>query len=266
VSVSEIQSVQPGDVYDLLRSRPGGLTAAEVKSRLEDVGANTLDMDRGLLWLKTLAKHFTNFFSLLLYVSACMCFVAQFMQPSENMAVLGWALLAVAVLNGLFAFAQEYRAERAMEELKKSLPQRVHVRRDGVEIEELAENLVPGDLLLVGEGDQIPADARLVESHELLVNNAPLTDHDAAPAAPPRRAPAFSTIDAVKLFVPWHHSGRLFAPSLLCCDRLLVGRPLLAASAARPGDGTRPREHLHAGVARYPVDLRGGPGAQRNCG
>ena len=97
------------------------------------------------------------------------------MQSGQSMAVLGWALIGVAVLNAVFAFIQEYRAERAMEELKKYLPQKARVRRGGQDVEILAEQIVPGDVLLVAEGERISADARLVQSEELLVNNAPLT-------------------------------------------------------------------------------------------
>jgi sodium/potassium-transporting ATPase subunit alpha len=79
------------------------------------------------------------------------------------------------MLNALFAFAQEMRAERAMEELRKFLPQTVRVRRGGLEHQLPAEQLVPGDIVLVAEGDRMAADARLIESEALLVNNAPLT-------------------------------------------------------------------------------------------
>jgi len=82
----------------------------------------------------------------------------------------------------VFAFVQEYRAERAMEELKKYLPQKARVRRGGQDLEILAEQIVPGDVLLVTEGERVSADARLVQSEELLVNNAPLTG-EARPVA-----------------------------------------------------------------------------------
>jgi sodium/potassium-transporting ATPase subunit alpha len=108
-------------------------------------------------------------------VSAALCFVADRMQPGEGMALLGWVLIAVAVLNALFTFAQAIRAERAMQALRNMLPQRVTVRRDGVEQEVPIEDLVPGDVLLLSEGARVPADARLVESHDLLANNAPLS-------------------------------------------------------------------------------------------
>lgn len=171
----QIQGCRVDEVFRVLHSRPAGLTAAEVAARQRELGRNSLDVTRRRSWPRLLAKHFTNFFSLLLDVAAAFCFLAEYLQPGENMLVLGWALLGVGVLNGLFAFAQEYRAERAMEELRKFLPQRVVVRREGRDIEVLAEDLVPGDVLLVAEGTKTPADARLVTSRDLLVNNAPLT-------------------------------------------------------------------------------------------
>ena len=158
-----------------MHSREEGLRAHEVQERLGEVGLNTLEEMRRFVWLKNLARQFTNFFSILLDISAAICFIADTIQPGEGMSVLGWALLGVSVLNALFSFVQEYRAERAMEALRKFLPQQVSVRRDGQDVQILAEQLAPGDVLSLTEGDKVPADARLVEVQDLIVNNAPLT-------------------------------------------------------------------------------------------
>jgi len=171
----QIQNLEVGEVWSLLRSRTEGLRQDEVAERLADIGPNTLSSPPRWVWLRMLFKQFANLFSLLLDVSAVLCFVADHMQPGEGMAFLGWALAAVAVLNALFTFAQAIRAERAMQALRDMLPQRITVRRGGVEGQVPAEELVPGDVLLLSEGDRVPADARLVESIDLLVNNAPLT-------------------------------------------------------------------------------------------
>jgi len=171
----QIQNLAADEVFAFLGSRAEGLSEHEVDERRREVGPNSLEVKRRLWWLTSLARQFTNFFSLLLDISAAICFVADSLQPGENMDVLGWALLGVSVLNALFSFVQEFRAERAMEELRKFLPQRVAVRRGGEDVEIQADELVPGDLLIVREGDRIPADARLVETIDLLVNNAPLT-------------------------------------------------------------------------------------------
>ncbi|MEK7821023.1 MAG: cation-transporting P-type ATPase, partial [Pseudomonadota bacterium] len=155
--------------------RPEGLTPAEVAERLREVGPNAIETRRRHQWIGSLARQFTNFFAVLLYIAAAFCFVSDRVQPGESMDILGWALLGVAVLNGLFGFIQEYRAERAMEELRKLLPQKVVVQRAGREETIPVEQLVPGDVLKIAEGDRIPADGRLVECLDLVVNNAPLT-------------------------------------------------------------------------------------------
>ncbi|MCA9141002.1 MAG: cation-transporting P-type ATPase, partial [Planctomycetales bacterium] len=171
----QIHEVSKSDVFTLLRSRPEGLTNLEVESRRREVGPNRLQPPSRWRFAKVLAKHFINFFSILLDVAAIVCFLAETIQPDEGMGLLGLALLGVSVLNSLFAFAQEMRAERAMEELRKFLPQQVRVRRGALEQRVLADELVPGDVLLFSEGDRVAADARLVETEDLLVNNAPLT-------------------------------------------------------------------------------------------
>ena len=78
------------------------------------------------------------------------------------MAVLGVAIVAVIVLNAAFAFVQERQAERAVEALTRYLPQKAYVRRDGRRQEIVASALVPGDILLLAEGDRISSDARLI--------------------------------------------------------------------------------------------------------
>ena len=171
----QIHNVSVDAVYELLQSRPEGLEQAEVTARLGEIGGNKLEVRKGIWWLQSLARQFTNFFSLLLDISALICFVADRIQPGEQMYILGWALLGVSILNALFSFAQEYRAERAMAELRKMLPHRVMVRRGGTDQEVNAEELVPGDVFALREGDKVPADARLIEARDLMVNNAPLT-------------------------------------------------------------------------------------------
>jgi len=174
-AAKQIQQLPPEEVFPTLASRPEGLSAPEVAERLLEVGRNTVEVPDPWKWLRRLRRQFTNFFTLLLLLAAAICFVADRVQPGESMGVLGWALFGVALLNAGFSFIQEYRAERAMEALKKFLPPQVLVTRGGQTTRILAEELVPGDLLIVAEGDRLAADARLVRSEELLVNNAPLT-------------------------------------------------------------------------------------------
>src|SRR4030043_1222879 len=91
------------------------------------------------------------------------------------MLTLGFAIIAVIFINAIFTFIQEYRAEKSLEALKKLLPFYVKVMRGGATKEIHAREVVPGDIIMLSEGDKIPADARLIETTYLMVNNAPLT-------------------------------------------------------------------------------------------
>ena len=104
-----------------------------------------------------------------------------------GMPQLGWAIWAVVVINAVFSFFQEYRAERAVEALKRLLPAQAAVVRDGVERQIPAEELVPGDLVVITQGCRISADVRLVEEWDLRVDQSTLTgeSHPARKSADP---------------------------------------------------------------------------------
>ena len=195
----QIHNLEVDEVLSLLRSRAEGLSPDEVAERLAELGPNALTAPPRWVWLRMLAKQFVNLFSLLLDVSAGLCFVADRMAPGEGMAVLGWALAGVALLNALFTFAQAMRAERAMDALREMLPQQITVRRAGAEQEVLTGELVPGDVLLLSEGDRVPADARLIESRDLLANNAPLTGESRSVSLRAERVAAGGLVDSPNL-------------------------------------------------------------------
>ena len=81
----QIQTVSQERVYPLLHSRPEGLSAAEVRERLSQVGPNRLQSPRRFLWTRSLVRQFVNFFSLLLDLAAFFCFVAERMQPGGGL-------------------------------------------------------------------------------------------------------------------------------------------------------------------------------------
>ena len=101
------------------------------------------------------------------------------------MPELGGAIVVVIVVNAVFAFVQEFRAERAVAALRALLPSRVHVRRDGLVAEVDSENVVPGDVLLLAAGDRICADADLVTQRQLRVDESTLTG-ESYPVEPER--------------------------------------------------------------------------------
>lgn len=167
-----IYELSPDEVYRELGSRADGLTTAEAQKRLREAGPNVLAERCGRpLWLR-FAENLTNMFAVLLWSAALLAFVG-------GMLALGWAIVFVIVVNAIFSFWQEFKAEKATEALKKLLPARAKVLRDGEETEIAASDLVPGDVLLLSEGDFISADARVVEEFELRTNNSTLTGESA---------------------------------------------------------------------------------------
>lgn len=148
---------------------------AEAERRLRELGPNLVpEVAREPPWLRLL-KEFVHFFSLILWVAAGLAFVAEWSAPGQGMAKIGYAIVAVILVSGVFSFWQEYRVERTLAVLRKLLPQQVKVLRDGKVIQGSAEQLVPGDVVLLEQGDNIPADCRLVEAFGVRVNNAAVT-------------------------------------------------------------------------------------------
>ncbi|MBI5599747.1 MAG: HAD-IC family P-type ATPase [Deltaproteobacteria bacterium] len=162
----------PLDKAEVLReldTSEKGLTSAEAERRLRLAGPNTLKkISRSALLKDFLHNLFLNLFAVLLWAGGLMSFTA-------GMPQLGWAIFLVIIINALFSFWQEYKAERAVEALKNLLPKKVRVIRDGGEMDVDAVTLVPGDLVVMTEGDGIPADGRLIEASDMRVDNSALT-------------------------------------------------------------------------------------------
>ena len=145
-----------------------GLTSIEAKDRLRRDGPNRLPPPERVPAWRRLAAEMAHFFALMLWVAGALAFVA-------GMPQLGIAIFVVVVVNGLFAFAQEQRAERASEQLRELLPVGVSVRRDGRPAMIDASELVVGDLVLLAAGDRIAADMVAAEAHELALDESMLT-------------------------------------------------------------------------------------------
>jgi Ca2+-transporting ATPase len=145
-----------------------GLPAQLAAQRSEEYGPNRLEEKPGVPAWRQFAGQFTSFIILVLVGAAVISGLLQ-----EWIDAI--AILVIVVLNGVLGFIQEYRAERALEALKKMAAPLARVVRDG-EVQSIpAEDLVPGDLIRLEMGDLVPADARLVEDHLLQVDEASLT-------------------------------------------------------------------------------------------
>ena len=137
------------------------------------------------------ARQFTHLFAVVLWVAAALAFWGAWHDPASGMATLGLAILGVIAVNGAFSFWQERRAEEAVAALKAILPRQATVLRDGAAQRLPIEALVPGDVVLVQEGDDVPADCRLLEAATLRVNVATVTGE----SMPRSRTPAPSEED-----------------------------------------------------------------------
>jgi sodium/potassium-transporting ATPase subunit alpha len=171
----KINELPRQEVFRRLVTSENGLTEAEARRRLQEFGPNEITEVRRPRLFRALLQQFTHFLAIILWVAAGLAFLSEYLHPGERMLTLGFAIVAVILINGVFTFIQEYRAEKSIEKLRLLLPFQAKVIRQGKQEELSAREVVPGDLLLLAEGDRVSADARLIETAFLLVNNAPLT-------------------------------------------------------------------------------------------
>jgi len=156
------------EVAASLGTSTNGLRAEEAATRRLRFGANLLPRIPKRPWYFELAANLFHLLALLLWAAAAL----SWMLGTPQVAI---AIVAVIAINGLFSFWQEYEAERAAEALQQLLPHQVTVRRAGREQTIPAADVVPGDLLILTEGESVPADARVILSQELRIDASCLT-------------------------------------------------------------------------------------------
>ncbi len=194
MQTTPIHQTATAQVFAALGSSPQGLTHDEARKRLAQYGLNILHEPPRKPLIRTLLAHFTHLMAWLLWIGGAVAFAAQ--TPT-----LGIAIWLVNIINGLFSFWQEYKAERATAALRRMLPSYARVRRAGEEMRILAEQLVPGDILLLAEGDHISADARLVRETELRVDQSALSgeSHPVRKTADPTSGAGLSRVELPNL-------------------------------------------------------------------
>ena len=163
-----IQALSVSEVYNTFQTRPQGLTQSEADERLQRFGANVIREMRGKPLILKFLANFTHMMAILLWAGGVVALIAKL----PELAIAIWM---VNVINGAFSFWQEYRAEKATKALRQLLPHYVTVLRDGEKQRILAEGLVPGDVMVLTEGDRISADGRLVDEAELRVDQSTFT-------------------------------------------------------------------------------------------
>jgi Ca2+-transporting ATPase len=163
-----IHKLSPEGVYGALKTETSGLSDQEAAARLNAYGKNLLQEKQGTPLIWKFFSNFTHLMAILLWAAGIIALIAQI----PELAIAIWM---VNIINGAFSFWQEFRAGKATEALKQMLPDHARVLRDGSERQILAEELIPGDVILLSEGDRISADARLVNDNDLRINQSTLT-------------------------------------------------------------------------------------------
>ena len=152
-----------------------GLSSDEAHKRLEKFGLNELGVEKPIpSWRKFLAQ-FQDVLVILLLIATAISFALWFYERDAALPYEGLAIFAVVLLNAVMGYIQEARAETAVAALRQMSAAHANVVRDGERRSVLATEVVPGDIILVGEGDTIPADARLIQSTALQTAEASLT-------------------------------------------------------------------------------------------
>jgi Ca2+-transporting ATPase len=171
------------DLLDALDADEAGLDAEAVQTRREAYGPNELESDAGRSALSILTEQFANALIAVLVVAAVL-------SAAVGNVVDAALILVIVLADGVFGFVQDYRAEQSIQALSKLAQPTIRVRREGTEREIDAADLVPGDVILLSEGDTVPADARLLETASLEVDEAALTGESVPVAKTTGRLPA----------------------------------------------------------------------------
>lgn len=161
-------------VEELGTNRARGLTSREATRRLSVHGRNQLIQKSGVPVWRVLLHQFQSPLSFILIAAAAVSVIQGELTDAVTVAL-------VILVNTLIGFFQEYRAERTIDRLRKSLATTARVIRDGVEQKIAAELLVAGDIIILEAGDRVPADARILQAENVRVNEAALTG-EAVPA------------------------------------------------------------------------------------
>ncbi|NVN90078.1 MAG: cation-translocating P-type ATPase [Desulfuromonadales bacterium] len=159
---------KPEEVLEKLRSTPRGLAEEEVQSRLQEQGLNELVETAQKTLFMMFLDQFKDFMILVLIVAAVISGIIG--EATDTIAII-----VIVVLNAVIGFVQEYRAEKAMELLRKMSAHSALVMRAGNPATIPATQLVPGDIVILEAGMIVPADIRLIQVAQLKIEEAPLT-------------------------------------------------------------------------------------------
>ncbi len=164
-----------GQTLKNLNTSAEGLTFEESAKRLSEYGANELEKGKRAGIFKLFFSQFKDFMTLLLIAAAAVSAVIAFLSGDKNDLTDTFIIIFIIFLNAVVGTVQQYRADKAVENLKKLSACSVKVRRENKEITVDSTQITVGDIVLLEEGDVVPADCRIIESNNLMCDESALT-------------------------------------------------------------------------------------------
>src|SRR3989344_525329 len=162
-------SLDAGKVISSLGSdRAKGLSESVASERLKDFGLNEIKRESSVKWFTIFLRQFKSFIIYILIFALIFSIIV-----SEY--IDAWVIFAILMLNAFFGFVQEFRAEKSIESLQKLSSLKARVIRNGEMRDIDAKLIVPGDIIILEEGDKVPADGRVLESYSLSCLESSLT-------------------------------------------------------------------------------------------
>ncbi len=152
-----------------------GLNNLEAKKRLKKYGKNEIRKKTQATPLKIFLSQFTSPLILILIGAAILSWAIGFLPNQDSNLIDTVLILVIVFASGISGFFQDYKAEKTIEALQKIATPKIKVVRDGIELDLFITEIVPGDLILLGEGDVVPADCKIIESFNLEVDESVLT-------------------------------------------------------------------------------------------
>lgn len=168
IDIKHLCDILPAEVYKYFDVSAKGLSMEDALIREKQYGKNKIPRASAMNPLKQFIKQFTHFMALLLWAAGILALVAGMPQ----LAVATWSVI---IINALFSFFQEFKADKTLSNLASMLPIKVKVVRAGESIVLLAEDITIGDVIILDAGDCVPADARIIKSDGLTLDNSLLT-------------------------------------------------------------------------------------------
>src|SRR3990167_7852000 len=169
-------SAKKEELFQRFSTNATGLSDEEAAKRIGQYGQNKLSEKKRISPFEIFANQFKNLLVIILLASAALTFfVYLFGEKDRSDLIEGSLILAIVIMIAALGFIQEFRAEKAIEALKKLLAFKAKVIRSGQEREIDTVDLVPGDIVVLEEGEKVPADIRLIEIAQLQTNEASLT-------------------------------------------------------------------------------------------